>query len=162
MVGSYLSDLWVVDEKTASRLGPQWLNAFTLRGQLLGYTYAAQLFNLPVSGFIVRGISFLKDYYGHAEVIEPVPPYRLEQWREHVELATQDMVRDWNRERFDFAFGEACNEYGGCPFRKLCDKKDWREWWEGSFDIDFWDPMTRTSKRVAAQKENDNPLVFSS
>lgn len=150
MVGEYLSELWVVDEKTATRLGPQWLKSFTLRGQLLGYTYAAKQFGLPVNGFIIRGVSFLKDYYGHAEVIEQVPDYRLEQWREQLEYDAERMVRAWKSGRFSWAFGEACNAYGGCPFRNLCDKQDWREWWQGYYDIDYWNPLEKAEKRAKA------------
>ena len=150
MVGSYLQSLWVVDEKTATRLGPQWLKSFTLRGQLIGYCYAARQFELPVNGFIVRGISFLRDYYGHAEVIEVVPDYRLEQWREQLDLDVEDMVRDYNRGKFGMAFGEACNSYGGCPFRNLCDKEDWKEWWEQHYEISRWNPLERTEEKGKA------------
>ena len=150
MVGSYLQSLWVVDEKTATRLGPQWLKSFTLRGQLIGYCYAARQFDLPVNGFIVRGISFLKDYYGHAEVIEVVPDYRLEQWREQLELNAQDMIRDWERSEYGKSFGESCNAYGGCPFRNLCDKEHWEEWWAQSFEVSRWNPLERTDEKAKA------------
>ncbi len=152
MVGEYLSGLWVVDEKTATRLGPQWLKSFTLRGQLLGYTFAAQSFGLPVNGFIIRGISFLKDYYGHAEVIESVPDYRLQQWREQLEIDVFKMVQDYKAGRFSWAFGEACNAYGGCPFLSLCDKEHWKEWWQQYFDIDYWNPLEKTSSITDSQK----------
>lgn len=147
MVGEYLSDLWVVDEKTTTRLGPSWLKSFTLRGQLLGYCYAAKSFGLPVNGFVIRGLSFLKDYYGHAEVLEVVPEYRLEQWREQVEDDAQKMVMDWNRGRFGWNFGDSCNNYGGCPFMKLCDKQDWTEWWQQYFEIDYWNPLERNKAK---------------
>lgn len=152
MVGEYLSGLWVVDEKTATRLGPQWLRSFTLRGQLLGYTFAANSFGLPVNGFIIRGISFLKDYYGHAEVVESVPEYRLHQWREQLEVDAFKMVQDYKAGRFSWAFGEACNAYGGCPFLSLCDKEDWTEWWQQYFDIEYWNPLERTSSITDSQK----------
>lgn len=152
MVGKYLSSLWVIDEKTATRLGPTWLRSFTLRGQLLGYTFAARSFGLPVNGFIVRGISFLRDYYGHAEVVEVVPEYRLQQWREQLEVDAERMVRAWEAGRFSFAFGEACNSYGGCPFRNLCDKQDWREWWQQYNEISYWNPLERTSSITENQK----------
>ena len=144
LVGEYMSSLWVVDEKTTTRLGPQWLKQFALRGQLLGYTYAAKQFGLPVNGFIIRGLSFLKDYYGHAEVIEQVPDYRLEQWREQLEYDAQRMVDAWNRGRFSWAFGDACNNYGGCPFRNLCDKQNWQDWWQQYYDIDYWNPLEKS------------------
>lgn len=142
MVGDYMSNLWVVDEKTATRLGPTWLKGFSLRGQLLGYCFAAKSFGLPVNGFIVRGVSFLKDYYGHAEVIEVVPEYRLRQWREQVEIDAAKMVRDWEEGRFSYAYGDACNAYGRCPFRDtLCNKENWQDWWRESFEVSYWNPL---------------------
>lgn len=148
MVGSYMSGLWVVDEKTTTRLGPTWLRSFTLRAQLIGYCYAARLFGLPVNGFIVRGVSFLRDYYGHAEVIEHVPEYRLNLWREQIEEDFAKAVIDWKRGRFGYSLGEACNNYGGCPFRNtLCDKESWKDWWEGGFDIARWNPLEQREVR---------------
>ncbi len=155
MVGEYMSSLWVVDEKTATRLGPTWLRSFTLRGQLLGYTYAARSFGLPVNGFIVRGLSFLRDYYGHAEVLEVVPAYRLEQWREQLEIDVARIVRSYEEGRFSMALGEACNAYGGCPFLKLCEKENWKEWWQQYFEIDYWSPLEKISTADAQKSLAD-------
>lgn len=176
MVGEYLSSLWVVDEKTTTRLGPQWLKSFTLRGQLLGYTYAAKSFDLPVNGFIIRGLSFLRDYYGHAQVIEQVPDYRLDQWREQIEIDAKQMVKAYERFRnspegavhdgFSWAFGEACNSYGGCPFKNLCDKQDWKDWWQQYFEVQYWNPLEKSDKRGLADQSLADmikaPGVFSS
>ena len=142
MVGEYMSSLWVVDEKTATRLGPSWLKSFTLRGQLLGYCYAAQKFNLPVNGFIIRGMSFLRDYYGHAEVIEAVPQYRLDQYWDQMQHDVQHMVNDWLAGRYDMSFGDACNSYGGCPYLRLCDKQDYLNWWDQYFEVNYWNPLS--------------------
>lgn len=143
MVGVYLDNLWATDEKTTTRLGPQWLKSFDLRGQMIGYCYAAQLFDLPVNGFIIRGISFLKNYYDHAEVISPISQYLIDDWRESLEAKAQDMVRDWERNYFYKSFGEACNAYGGCQFKNLCTKQNWQDWWQSYFDINYWNPLER-------------------
>ena len=148
MVGEYMSSLWVVDEKTTTRLGPSWLKSFTLRGQLLGYVYAAQQFGLPVNGFIIRGLSFLSKYYGHAEVIEVVPPYVLERWREQIEVDAQRLVDSYKGGRFSYAFGEACNAYGGCPFKRLCDKEHWEDWWQQYYEIDYWNPLEKADAKA--------------
>lgn len=148
MIGEYMGDLWSVDEKTATRLGPQWLRSFSLRGQFLGYCYAARMFGLPVNGFIVRGISFLKDYYGHAEVPEVVPDNRIQLWRAQLNKDVQRMVNDYVQFRdhgimFDYAFNDACNSYGKCQFRDtLCNKENWEEWWMQYFEISRWNPLT--------------------
>lgn len=156
MVGDFMGGLWVVDEKTAGRLGPSWLKQFTLRGQFLGYCKAAKEFDLPVNGFIVRGMSFLKDYYGHAEVIETVPEHRIERWWDQFQRDVERMVECYKQHRmnpdegFDYAFGEACNAYGGCPFVRLCDKQDWTEWWQQYFAVDYWNPLERKEAKAEA------------
>jgi hypothetical protein len=156
MVGDFMQSLWIVDEKTAGRLGPQWLKGFTLRGQFIGYCYAAKSFNLPINGFIVRGVSFLKDYYGHAEVIESVPQHRIDKWRRQLDKDVKRMVESYKQMDFDYSFGEACNAYGGCPFARLCEKEHWEEWWQQYFDIDYWDPLNR-DKEV----DPDKPILGS-
>ena len=161
MVGEYMSSLWVVDEKTTTRLGPSWLKSFTLRGQLLGYTYAAKQFGLPVNGFIIRGLSFLKDYYGHAEVVEVVPPYVLERWREQIEIDAQRLVDSYKRGYFSYAFGEACNAYGGCPYKRLCDKEHWQDWWQQYFDIDYWNPLEKSEAKGLEDKSLVEMMVKS-
>ena len=143
MVGDFMSSLWIVDEKTATRLGPQWLKGFTLRGQFLGYCKAAHEFDLPVNGFVVRGQSFLKDYYGHAEVIETVPKHRIDRWWDQFNRDVRRMVEDFKSNTWNYSFGEACTNYGGCPFSRLCDKENWQDWWQQYFEIDHWNPIRK-------------------
>lgn len=147
MLGSYQNGLWVVDEKTATQLGPSWMRSFTFRGQLLGYCWAAQEHGMSVNGFIIRGMSFLKNYYGHAEVIEPVSQQRIDMYKEQLNRDIIKMVADWNAGQFDYNFGDTCNAYGGCPYRRLCDKSDWKEWWQQYFDVARWNPLTRQEER---------------
>ncbi len=157
MVGSYMSGLWIVDEKTTTRLGPTWFRSFDLRAQFLGYCYASRLFGLPVNGFIVRGVSFLRDYYGHAEVIQPVPAYLLDRWYDQLLIDVHRMVEDFKAGRFSYSFGEACNAFGGCPFKKLCDKEDWTLWHQAYFDVNRWNPLEQRKIETT-----DTPLSFSS
>lgn len=153
MLGSFQNGLWVVDEKTTTQLGPSWMRSFTFRGQLLGYCWAAQEHGLSVNGFIIRGLSFLKNYYGHAEVIEPVSAHRIDLYKEQLNRDVEKMVLDWNAGVFDYNFSDSCNAYGGCPYRRLCDKTNWQEWWQQYFDIAHWNPITR-------QEEMDEQTVL--
>ncbi len=79
MVGVYQSQLWVVDDKTTSQLGPTWARQWQLRGQFIGYTRACREFKLPVVGACVRGTSFLKKSHGHEEVFVIVPEWMIAQ-----------------------------------------------------------------------------------
>lgn len=161
MVGVFRDNIWVVDEKTASRLGPTWVNSFGLRGQLIGYCYGAQQFGLSVNGFIVRGLSFLKDYYGHAESMEVVPEYLLERWWKQVNIDAKRMIEAWQKGEYSFNFGDSCiGPYSPCPFKVLCDKEDGDQWAQNYFEISRWNPLDMSVKKASSFQ--DKVPTFSS
>lgn len=141
MVGVYNSSLWVVDEKTTTRLGQSWIDSFGLRGQLLGYVYAAKQFGLPVAGFIIRGVSFLKDKYGYAEVIDPVPDFLLDNWYQQICRDIERMKESYAEQIWDYDFSESCNAYGGCPYKVLCTKRNPEQWVDMYFETHHWSPL---------------------
>ena len=79
-LGSYQNQLWSVDEKTASQFGPTWSQQFELRGQFLGYSYAAQAYGYPVAGAIVRGTKITKKEISHQEAIILHTPALISRW----------------------------------------------------------------------------------
>lgn len=158
MVGLFQSAAWVVDEKTASRLGPSWVKSFILRGQLIGYCYAAREFGIPVNGFIVRGISFLTDYYGHATAMDAVPSYRLDQWWEQINVDAQKMVDAWKANKYSLNFADSCiGPYSPCPFAVLCEKQNPDSWASQYFEIARWNPLDVNPSK--AMTVSDKPIL---
>jgi hypothetical protein len=142
MLGVRNEQLVVVDEKTTSQLGPTWINKWNLRGQFTGYIWACQQYGYPVLGAIVRGISFLKNSFGHAEAIQLRAQWEIDQWYAQlirdVERIKAAYIEGW----YDQAFDEACADYGGCPFQQLC-KAHNPENWTDKYLIRDWDPLAK-------------------
>lgn len=161
LIGVYDNALTcIVDEKTTKRLGDHWQKQWDLRGQFLGYTYAAKQHNIPVDLSVIRGIAILKYDYSHLEVIEQYPNWLVEQWwheaNKKVARAKQRFLdRDWG-----YSFGEACTSYSGCVFTKMCLTKD-KSTMYSEYQERNWNPLRKNPtlpdggmKAVEAQYEN--------
>ncbi len=144
MIGVHTNAIYAVDEKTTTRLGPSWSNQWTLRSQFLGYCWAAQQYDYPVAGAIVRGLSILKNDFGHAEVIVQNPPHKIKAWHEVMLHSVERMVEDWKQMRFLQDFDAACTSYGNCPFSIVCDKHNPEKWIPTNYTVRVWNPMETT------------------
>lgn len=125
--------LFPTDEKTTGRLGEQWSSNFRLRGQFMGYVWAARSMGYDVAGVFVRGIGLHKEGPVFAQVPIYVPPYLVARWYESMLTKTQHLVDAWHSYNsqlhalhapktlpFPYAFGFACTAYGGCPHAERC------------------------------------------
>jgi hypothetical protein len=161
MIGVFNDQIFLVDEKTASQLGPTWGSKWNLRGQFTGYAWAAKQTGLPVAGAIVRGISFLKTGFGAAESLQFRADWQLESWYEQLLTDVEAMVSDWNRRQFSQSFADSCESYSGCPFMQLCEAKD-PEVWTPNYAPRVWNPLDRYPPGKPKQEEGEIvPLGFS-
>ena len=149
LIGVYNGTLWVVDDKTASQLGPSWDRQWSLRAQLTGYCYAAKRYGLDVSGAIIRGISFLKGgAFGFSEPIEYRANWQLERWWEQLHRDVARMIGCWTEVDdahplgyWDYNLADACTSFGsGCPFAALCKVSNPNEWL-GQYEYKSWNPL---------------------
>jgi len=151
MLGVYQDSLWIVDDKTSSILGTAWDRSWALRGQLTGYTFAAQQYGFKAAGAIVRGISLLRSgAFGFSEPIEYRSPWHIERWwvQLHRDLARmvacwQDKDEDHPWGYWDYNLADACTAYGGCPFAQLCRVSNPEEWVQGNYELRDWSPLDR-------------------
>lgn len=143
MVGVYNDQIFPVDDKTTTQLGPTWPQQWNLRGQLTGYVWACQRFGRPAVGSIIRGTSFLKNSFGHSEAIQMRPQWMVDQWYEQLIHDTVRWVRAWEDGWFDQDFNETCSAYGGCPFQRLCTSAEPENWIEGYYEPRDWDPLAK-------------------
>ena len=156
MIGVYNDTLWVVDDKTASQLGPNWDKQWRLKAQLTGYTFAARQYGIPVEGALVSGISFLPSgAYGFSRPIEYRPDFILERWWVQLHRDIARMVQCWlDRDEenpygyWDYDLNDACTAYGGCPFQQLCSAKDENQWAKTGFEYRDWNPLDLNPGRV--------------
>ena len=152
MVGLYNDQVFCVDDKTTTQLGPTWPAKWNLRGQFTGYAWACQQYGKPVVGAIVRGTSFLKNSFGHAEAIQMRPQWMIDQWYEQLIHDVTRWIRAWESGWFDQDFNETCAEYGGCPFQRLCTSSDPENWIEGYYKERDWDPLAKVPYVQPKQK----------
>lgn len=121
MVGQHKdTNLYVVDEKTASQLGKSWVDGWKLDSQFTGYCWGAREFDLPVVGAIIRGISILKNGHGHAQSIQARPTWMIREWKQQLVRDINRMINSWASGEWDMSYGPGCKMYGGCGFRDVC------------------------------------------
>lgn len=146
MLGLYQDTLFAVDEKTASQLGESWRKQWDLDSQFTGYCWAGQQFNFPVGGAIIRGISILKEKYGHAQAIISRPQWMIERWYENLLWDIEAMVLTYERLRdgkpIKMALDKGiCAQYGGCSYAILCKSNNPEPWIAAEYGPREWNPL---------------------
>lgn len=148
-IGEMNDALWIVDDKTTSQLGAQWMNQWDLRSQFTGYTWAGRdVGSLPIVGCIVRGVSILKTKYDTQQVITYRPQMHVERWLNQTLRDLHAMRQCWEEGYWDFNLDEECNSYGGCMFRRICISENPQDWLEADFEKRVWDPLERTEIKL--------------
>lgn len=144
MLCEFAGGIYGLDDKTTSQLGVSWPKQWDLRSQFTGYTWGAGLSGIKLSGFLVRGVSILKNKYETLQAITYRPAWMVERWYEQLIRDVENMKLAWESGYFDYNLDHACGEFGGCPFRQVCLSKDPLPWLAGSFEQRIWDPISRT------------------
>ncbi len=131
------------DDKTASQLGASWPRQWDLRSQFTGYVWGAGRAGIKLDGFLVRGVSILKTKYDTLQAITYRPQWFIERWYEQLIRDAKRMIKCWEEDYFDFNLDHACSEYGGCPFRNVCQMREPQALLEQQFQRRQWNPVTR-------------------
>lgn len=134
------------DDKTTSSLGASWPKQWDLRSQFTGYCWGAAKSGLPLSGFLVRGVSILKTKYDTLQAITYRPQWMVDQWYEQLLRDVADMKQAWESGVWGMNLDHSCTEYGGCAYRQICltEPSNRLRWLETGFERRRWDPVTRT------------------
>lgn len=139
------------DDKTTTQLGPSWSRKWDLRSQFTGYCWGAKQANIPIVGFLVRGVSILKKKFDTQQAITYRPQWMIDEWYENlVNKILPEMVEQWRQYYAEgapwrLALADTCEGYGGCPFRQVClaEPANRISWLETKFERRHWDPVTR-------------------
>jgi len=132
------------DDKTTSQLGASWPRQWDLRSQFTGYVWGAARAGIKLDGFLVRGVSILKTKYDTLQAITYRPQWQLDRWYEQLLRDITRMIAAWESGYFDYNLDHACAEYGGCPFRGVCQMRDPAPLLQSQFERRQWDPVART------------------
>lgn len=151
MVCLYNDQIFCLDDKTTSQLGPTWPAQWNLRGQFTGYTWACQQYGRPAVGAIVRGVSFLKNSFGKSDSLQQRPQWMVDQWYEQLLADITRWKEAWEKNWYNQNFGEACGSFGGCPFQVLCGSAN-PEAWVSKFGVRDWDPLAKVPYKQVQQE----------
>ena len=143
LLGQYNNSLFVVDDKTTSQLGPSVMTQWALRGQFIGYCWAAKQYGYPVAGAVVRGLCIRTTGFDHAEPIIYAPDWLIARWAKRTESALRRMIEDWKAGYFPENFDNACTHYSGCQFRQLCETNNPEPWVDTHYVERTWDPLKK-------------------
>lgn len=141
--------LFVTDEKTATSLGTSWVNQWELDSQFTGYCAGARMFNKPVVGAIIRGVSILKTKYDTKEAIIYRPQWQIDRWYRQVVRDVNRLVEIWKggSEEVNWKLDKsACGAYGGCAFKLLCASPNPDQWKRVNYEPRVWHPMLREER----------------
>jgi len=147
MLGVFNEQLFVLDDKTASQLGGYWSQQWDLRGQFLGYCYAARTFGFPVAGAIARGTAIKAKGIEHVDAVVPLPAWLLDNWWEQVQYDISSAVADWAAQQWPQNFDQSCTAYGGCPYKVLCTSPEPERWISTNFVRRHWNPVASDPTR---------------
>jgi len=136
------------DDKTASQLGASWPRQWDLRSQFTAYTWGAKQAGIKLDGFLVRGVSILKTKYDTLETITYRPEWQIQRWYAQMLRDVQRMIASWESGIWDFNLDHACAEYGGCPFRGVCQLVKPEHLLRQQFERRIWDPVRRVETLV--------------
>jgi hypothetical protein len=151
MFGQYNEMTLIVDDKTTSSLGAQFMNKWRLRGQLTGYVWGAREWGYPVAGAAIRGLSILKGSFGNAEVLEMRSDFQVAAYLLQLQRDARRMISHWNEQHWDQVFADACESYGGCTFQRLCTVSNPDEWADMYYIKRVWDPLDSEKQKPDAQ-----------
>lgn len=133
----------VVDEKTTGSFGPSWVTQWGMRGQFIGYCFAARYYGYNTSMAVIRGVAIQKTQYKHIQAIEQYSDWQMKRWWEETNFKIARMVRAWENNEFTHSYGDACGSYGGCVFlTDLCTREHPEEAF-GNYQVRVWNPLEK-------------------
>jgi hypothetical protein len=142
---SYDDDKFVMDQKTSgATVTPRFFDQFSPDFQMSGYSFAGKIiFDMPISGVIIDAaqiaVGFTRFSRGFVHRSAPV----LEDWLTN----TLNVIGNTRRLALENKFPmnpASCGNYGGCEFRKICQRAP--EHRDRALAADFerkprWDPL---------------------
>jgi len=154
LVGHVAEGIWIVDEKTSTRLGDGWAEKWDLDGQPTGYVWGFRSYGLNPIGAIMRGVGIYTKDIGFAESIQPRSTWKVDQWLRQLQHDVHEMCQAYTSylsinhmpdvEGYWFGrdLSDACHAFNKpCMFKPLCDTPEPSRWFD-SYVTDYWDPLT--------------------
>jgi len=157
MLGEMDKQIFVVDEKTTSRLGASWAKQWDLRAQFTGYIWACHEYGYAAKGALIRGVSILKTGYGTAQAITYRPEWKIHAWMYSLRQDIDRMIRIWEETDATYSWwpqslDSACTSYGECAYTTLCNSPTPDEWVPVHYREHVWSPVQLEQDSTNAEK----------
>lgn len=142
MIGMHETGIiYVVDEKTSTQLGDQWLARWRMSNQMTGYIWAARESGIDVKGAWIRGLGMLSSSFTSANVPTLRPQWRIEAWHRNLTLTLYKMISAWKHGVYQQNLDNACSAYGGCSYVDLCEVQEPERWIPINYHPNTWSPL---------------------
>lgn len=145
LVVKWGDDYYVLDHKTATRMGGSYYNRFNPDMSITGYTWAAeQLFDVEFRGVMINVLyfttrqmdfdrqpiyifdwqkkDFVKYLTGRINEIKALDPHKMEEWEQK-----------W----------VACTDWGTCKYRELCLEQNPEPLAKSMYREEAWNPLNK-------------------
>lgn len=158
LIGIYAGKIAIVDEKTTYSFPQEWERQFMMRGQFIGYCWAAWQNGIEAEVSVVRGVGIQVRDIKHREVILNFPKWQIDRWYEQMlykvhmikgyyekfkELIAAGVDFDVAMDRsFPLNFGNECSGYSGCEMMDLCTSNAPSSWFD-TFERYEWSPVNK-------------------
>jgi len=168
--------LCVLDEKTTKSFVHYWAKQWQMRGQFLGYVWAAQQHGYPCNHYAVRGIAIQKTQIQHLELPPtPVTTIQINDWYDNMLFKALRMVNCWGNmteaglesqvdenhyaqdnphAHWDKSYVEACTQYGLCSFFDMCTSDEPAALYN-TFERRHWDPLHKNPTADSPRANQD-------
>lgn len=143
MAADAYGGLFLVDEKTTSKLGASWTKQWDLRSQFTAYCWGLRAHGFRPAGVIVRGVAIYKTGYDSLQAITYRSDWEIDRWVHTTEREVLNMVEAWSTGEWDYNLDHSCAAFGGCAFQAVCKSPEPTRWLETRFTRRKWDPVTR-------------------
>lgn len=145
-VVTYAGQKYVMDQKTTGgTIGPYFFEQYKMDNQMSLYTLAGQaILNSPIKGVLIDGAQIAVGFTRFERGFTYRTKEQLDEWlKSAVELIQR--TRSYTALR-EFPMNlTACGNYGGCPFKKICETPPSHraEVIKAEFRPKLWDPLSR-------------------
>lgn len=141
----YSDNIYLQDQKTTgSTLSPRYFLQYSNDNQMLQYSFAGKaIFHLPVKGVMVDAAQIAVGFTRFERGFLFFDDSQLNEWYEH-SMWHIELAQKATRENYFPMNRTSCNDYGGCPFREVCNKSPHvrDQFLKGDFERGKrWDPL---------------------
>jgi len=143
--------LWVIDHKTTSSLGQNYVKMSEPNLQFDGYTYAAKREGFDVVGVIVDALLVAKGLLESSSRSRLTPLLRYDSYRSNAQLEEYERIVDRIQKdiRVCEETGEwypnydSCTYFGECPYRRVCVEEECHRerLLNSEYVVEFWSPL---------------------